>query len=225
MLLSTVREAMLDALAIVAPVDCAGCGRPDRPVCGDCLLALAPALRTGVVDGIPVISSLVYDDRVRRVVLAFKEQGRTDVARHLGPAMKAAVLRAVVGEVELTRVPGSRSAYRRRGYDPVRMLLHAAGLPAERSVLVTVRRTRAQKTLHRADRVANLAESMRARRSLAGRRFVLVDDVLTTGATLREAARAIRRAGGVVVAAATLAYTPLRHEVSHPSGPRHAGAP
>jgi predicted amidophosphoribosyltransferase len=51
---------------------------------------------------------------------------------------------------------------------------------------------------------------MAARRPLAGRRVLLVDDVVTTGATLAEAARAVRAAGGSVVGAATLASTPLR---------------
>ena len=209
--LSVVREAILDALAVVAPVDCAGCGSPDRAVCTACRTGLVPLLRVDEHgDRLPVVSALVYDDRVRRLILAFKEQGRTDVARHLAPALADAVRTAVFGAVELTMVPSSRAAYRRRGYDPVRVLLRAARLPAGRSVLVSVRRTRAQKTLHRDDRDANLAGSMRARRSLTGRRFVLVDDVLTTGATLREATRAIEQAGGTVVAAATLARTPLR---------------
>lgn len=208
---SLVREALLDALAVIAPVECAGCGRSDRAVCAECRLALAPSAQVRSLAGGPrVISGLVYSDRVRRVILALKEQGRTDVAPHLAPALVTALRSAVVGQVEIATVPSSRAAHRRRGYDPVRMLLRAAGVPAARPVLMSVRRTRAQKTLDRDDRAANLAGSMRARRPLSGRRFVIVDDVLTTGATLREAARALEAAGAVVVAAATVASTPLR---------------
>lgn len=211
MRLSLVREAMLDALAVVAPVECAGCGRPDRAVCAECRLALVPSAQTRLLaDGPRVISGLAYSDRVRRVILALKEQGRTDVAAHLAPALVAALRSAVVGEVEIATVPSSRSAYRRRGYDPVRLLLRVARVSVGPPVLMSVRETRAQKTLHRDDRAANLAGSMRARRPLAGRRFVIVDDVLTTGATLREAARAIEAADAVVVGAATVASTPLR---------------
>ncbi len=222
---SMVGEAILDALAVVAPVECAGCGAADRAVCAECRLALVPSVRVDTLgDRPPFISALVYDDRVRRVILELKEQGRTDAARYLAPAMSAAVRSAVSGAVEVTSVPSSRAAYRRRGYDPVRMMLRAARLPSDRSVLTWVRRIRAQKTLHRDGRDANLAGSMRARRPLAGRRFVVVDDVLTTGATLREAIRAIEEAGGSVIAAATVARTPLRSDGRAPASdpPRRA---
>ena len=81
------------------------------------------------------------------------------------------------------------------------------GIDAERRVLVHTRQPERQKTLDRQARSANLVGSLRASHSLSARRFVIVDDVMTTGATLEEAARAIRSAGGEVVGAATLAHT------------------
>jgi predicted amidophosphoribosyltransferase len=77
-------------------------------------------------------------------------------------------------------------------------------------VLAPARRSAEQKALSIRARAANREGSLRAVRRLDGRRFLLVDDVLTTGATLGEAARALRAAGGSVVGAATLAYTPRR---------------
>jgi predicted amidophosphoribosyltransferase len=73
-----------------------------------------------------------------------------------------------------------------------------------------------QKSLAAGERAANREGYLRATRPLNGRRFVVVDDVQTTGATLAEAARAVRAAGGEVVAVATLAYTPRR--LAHPDG-------
>ena len=68
--------------------------------------------------------------------------------------------------------------------------------------------SRDQKALGVADRAENRAGAFTATRRLDGRTFLIVDDVLTTGATIADAARAIEAAGGVVAGAATLAFTP-----------------
>jgi predicted amidophosphoribosyltransferase len=104
-------------------------------------------------------------------------------------------------------VPTSPAAYRRRGFDPVVLLLRRAGLHPVR-VLRHTRSTGRQKSLGVAERAANLHGALAARRPLTGRTFVLIDDVLTTGATLDEAARAIRAAGGTVELGVCLAFTP-----------------
>jgi predicted amidophosphoribosyltransferase len=104
-------------------------------------------------------------------------------------------------------VPTSRAAWRRRGYDPVGLLCKRGGYESTKA-LRSSRATLSQKTLGSDERAQNLHESMRARMSLRGRRFILVDDVVTTGATLAEAARAVRAAGGEVVGNAALAFTP-----------------
>ncbi|MCY7413383.1 MAG: hypothetical protein LH471_10180, partial [Salinibacterium sp.] len=115
---------------------------------------------------------------------------------------------AGIGErVELAAVPSSGAAYRRRGYDPVQLLLRRAGLAPERVLTVSTPRSQ-QKKLGTLERFENVTGSMAARTSLSGRRFVIVDDVVTTGATILEAARAVIAAGGTVCGAATLAFTP-----------------
>ena len=204
------REALLDAWALVMPVECAGCGTPDRALCRACAEQIAPLLAARVTPGgIPVTTALRYEGVVRRVVLALKEGHRTDAAASLARPL-AAALRAVAphpGSVELVPVPTGTAAYRRRGYDPVVLLLRRAGR-APSPVLRVTRRTAVQKSLGAAERAANLRGAFAARATLAGRRFVLVDDILTTGATLDEAARALSEAGGEVVGAATLAFTP-----------------
>jgi ComF family protein len=208
-------SAVLDALAALSPVDCAGCGRADRGLCADCRRDLVPAVTPrNLGDGSVVFTALRYEGAVRQALLALKEGGRTDVARPLGLALVPALARAALGPrgdglapVEFVPVPTSRAAWRRRGYDPVALLCRRAGIDLAR-VLVHDRGTLSQKTLGLEDRASNLLNSMRARRPLTGRRFVLVDDVVTTGATLTEAARAIRAGGGEVLGGAALAFTP-----------------
>lgn len=216
-------SSLLDAWSVVVPVECAGCGRADRALCEQCRAQLAPRLLTTAIGGMSAISALRYDGAARAVIVAMKEQGRTDVAGPLAAALWSAVAAALTGAdhtTELATIPGSRAAYRRRGYDPVALLLRRAGVPRVARVLTSVRVTERQKTLGRAARGVNLAGSLRATRPLTGRRFLLVDDVVTTGATLREAARAIRTSGGIVTGAATLAVTPLRFPVVPATSPR-----
>lgn len=205
-----IRNALLDAWALLMPVECAGCGAPDRALCVACLSELDPlsAVRS-TPGGLPVVTALRYEGAVRRVVLSLKEQDRTDAAAPLARALAVALHRAAgpTASVEFVPVPTSRAAYRRRGYDPVVMLLRRARHPPAR-VLRASRQTSTQKTLGVSERAENLRGAFTAKQDLSGRTFVIVDDILTTGATLDEAARALREANGKVLGAATLAFTP-----------------
>ena len=208
-------DAILDAWAVLMPVECVGCGAPDRALCPACRVQLTPDPSWHrLADGTPVVSALDYSGVARNAILALKEKGRTDAVRVLGASLRRAVETAVTacaGQVlEVTTVPASRSSYRRRGYDPVTLLLTRGGL-SRKIVLKHTRKTGEQKALQVEARRNNLIGSLAARRSLAGRQFILVDDVITTGATLIEATRAIRAAGGDVLAAATLAHTERLH--------------
>ena len=149
------------------------------------------------------MSAARYDGVARSLVLALKEGGRTDAA----PTLAAALAPLLESASELALVPQSAEAARRRGYDPVRLVVRRAGYRCP-PVLAVRRATEAQKTLDVAGRAANRRDSLVARDRLDGRHFVLVDDVVTTGATLVEAQRAILDAGGVVDFSATVAATP-----------------
>ncbi|QEO08581.1 ComF family protein [Protaetiibacter larvae] len=220
--LERVREALLDAWALVLPVTCAGCDAPDRALCASCRARLAPhPVRLTAPGGLQVVAGAPYRDTVQRVVLAVKD-GRTPLAGELALLLRAA-LRAAAADaaVEPCPVPSSRAALRGRGFDPVLLVLARAGVRPAR-VLRTARPHRTQKGLGRVERGANLRGVHRARRRLDGRRFILVDDVVTTGATLAEAARAIREAGGEVVGAVVIAATPRLGAAAGPHGVRPA---
>jgi ComF family protein len=201
------RRAAADALTFVLPVDCAGCGQPDTALCDACRAALAPRMLRSSAGGAPVVSGLAFDGAVARIVRELKEGGRTGLASALAPALRAAVA-AVVGDAvdAVVPVPSSCAALRRRGYAVAELLARRARL-APRALLIPARATADQRGLGRAERRANVAGSLRARPA-EGLRVVVVDDVVTTGATLAEAVRALRAAGAEVVGAATAAATP-----------------
>ncbi len=216
MIFDWIRGPLLDAWALLSPVECAGCGADDRSLCPACRLALTPAVTVHSAAGVPVYCALTYAGVVRRVIIAFKEQERTDLAALLAASLAGAITGAVSAApagppvsspLELALVPTSRAAWRRRGYDPVLLLARrAGGRPAR--VLLPARASGAQKALGLQERAANRRGAFVARGSLENRRFVVVDDVLTSGATMAEAIRAIRAAGGEVISGACLAFTP-----------------
>jgi predicted amidophosphoribosyltransferase len=210
--------------ATLVPAGCAGCGVDAAEVavragvCPVCRVMLhgRPFRVPDGPPGIPVTAALEYAGAVARVLGAVKERGRTDALASLAPALSSAVSAAVRAAedpvlLEVLAVPSAPAAVRKRGFRPVSELLRRAGHPPSRSArLVVARAVRDQAGLSAAERSANLHGALRAEGRLAGQRVLLIDDVMTTGATLQEAARAVAAAGGEVVAAACLAHTPRR---------------
>ncbi|WAC50985.1 ComF family protein [Frigoribacterium sp. SL97] len=219
-------RAVREALSVVSPVSCAGCHAPDVGLCRDCRGRLVPeVVRIDLPDGLTVFAGLVYAFEARGVVLAFKNGGRVRLAEVLAPALGAA-LRSCAGQVTaeeapvgdarpgdrsllVVPVPASRRGRRRRGYDPVDLVLRRLGLVVGSRVLVpTARAGGGQKGRDRQQRLRDREGSLRATRDLTGSQVVLVDDVVTTGGTLQEARRALVARGAIVVGAACVAATP-----------------
>lgn len=213
----TLGQVLEDLVDLVLPRDCAGCAAPGRTLCRACARALTGAPRwhrpTPAPPGLPPLSAAAaYDGVVRRVLLAHKEDGRTALAAPLGHALAGAAQVHGPGVV-LVPVPSARATVRARGHDHARRIAVAAGrrLGAPSSaLLVPVRVVADQSGLDAASRADNLAGALRARRSLHGIDVVVVDDVVTTGATLTEAARALTAGGARVRGAAVVAATARR---------------
>jgi predicted amidophosphoribosyltransferase len=215
---------------LVLPRTCAGCGVPRRVLCSRCAALLAvPRLATPrrFPWGFPPTAAAgAYSGPVRPAVNAFKEQGRTELARPLGAALALAVAAVVAaalpapGPVLLVPVPSAAAALRSRGRDHVRELtrcavaeLRAAGLHVDEARLLRRSgRVRDSAGLSAAARRANLAGTFRRQDPpVQSGLLVLVDDVVTSGATLTEAAAALSaggRAGDPPVLAAVVAATP-----------------
>lgn len=242
-------------MALALPVECVCCGKEDLALCAGCERRLrmltrrpfraetgAPALMD--TDGsviLPVVAAGIYREELSQSILAFKRHGQGQLRQVLSKVL-ANTLGAAYARTDgmvLVPVPTSGSAYRKRGFSPVHLLLAGAGRGCNgrrlecNDALRKVRKPEAgagltggQKGLGRADRSGRVRGSMRTARgapgrSLRGRQCILVDDVLTTGATLAEAARAIHEAGGIVRGAVVLAATRAPDAAAAPARSRH----
>jgi predicted amidophosphoribosyltransferase len=213
--LATAVSALAD---LVLPADCAGCGAPDPPWCATCRTALGSSTAPELPGGPPVIAAGHYTGPLRTALLRYKERGRRDLARSLAARM-VGPLRALVppdGElVWLVPAPSRPAVARARGGDHVLRLCRAlSGQCSDVRVAHPLRLDRRaidSVGLDAAQRAANLAGRISVRR---GRlppgpgRVLIVDDVLTTGATLRECRSALvgagtRAAGALVLCDAT----------------------
>lgn len=210
---------------LVLPVDCAGCGRPRAELCTRCEGLLGGAATVRRVRPVPEPAGLPpvhavgrYGDEVRAVLLAHKERGALGLARPLGKALAAAAAPlGGAGRVLLVPVPSARRTVARRGHDATARMARAAagvlrrqGTPARAVALLRHRRVVAdQAELDAEGRLANLSGAVVAAAGAAGllaaAPVVLVDDLMTTGASLSASAQAVRAAGGRVLGAAVVA--------------------
>ncbi len=151
---------------------------------------------------------------VRDALHAIKYSGEQRLATPLGAAIARRWARAGTGATLLTHVPVHADRARQRGYDQAELIARSAarhlGLP-HASLLVRARATIAQFDLDRADRAHNVHDAFALRdgpsatAAVRGRWILLIDDVVTTGATLAACATTLQRAGALGVSAITVA--------------------
>lgn len=161
------------------------------PLCPDCAEALPPFVR--------LTACFVHGGAVADAIHRLKYRGRREVARPLG-GLLATVARLDRDAVDgIVPIPLHRSRLRERGFDQAALLARALsrqlGLPLLVGLLRRTRDTAHQVGLDRAGRRRNVAGAFRASPRAVGRRLLLVDDVVTTCATAREASRALLDAG------------------------------
>ncbi|KQV12590.1 MULTISPECIES: ComF family protein [unclassified Kitasatospora] len=213
-----------ELLDLLLPTTCAGCRTGRTQLCPACRTVLS-ATRAGLAGpqpappGLPPLHAAgPYADPVRRLLIAHKERGALRLAGPLGQALARAVRPLLDGRpVLLVPMPSTRRSVRARGHDPTLRLARAAARELRRGghpvraapVLRHCRAVADQSGLTAAQRRTNLHGALTPRpgaaRLLTGRHPVLVDDLVTTGATLAEAARALTALGHPPLGAATVA--------------------
>ena len=208
-------------LDLVLPQECGGCGAPSTRWCSACAAALTvaadePHLITPRVDpGVPVFALGRYAGSRRQAIVALKEHGRTDLIPPLASGLALGLghlLAWGMVDIPLTIVPAPtrRSAARRRGGDPVTRLARTAARGYPGIAVVPALRLKAfvrdSVGLTGAAREQNIAGRVLLTASaLPSAGVLIVDDIVTTGATARESVRTLQTAGAQVAGVLAIA--------------------
>ncbi len=210
-------------LRFLLPPLCPGCGREGELLCPRCASPLRarldqpPGQPLGLAASLPAPLLQLewcapFSGPVRASLHALKYDGVRGLAEPLGAAMAARWRAAGRGGEALVPVPVHLARLRERGYDQAALLATAVGQALGLPVVAALARTeatRAQHRLGRAARARNVASrfvvSDPFRAAVADRWLVLIDDVVTTGATLSACARALIEAGAAGVSGLTVA--------------------
>lgn len=225
-----VRNTALDLAVILWPVACIGCGLDDRELCDECRHKLrarvAPLTVTPTFQATGLwFAAGPYDGILRELLVGLKHADRMGFARELGHALAAPLNETlrIAKQRRMARwhapvcvvMPSRGASMRRRGFHHVALIAKRARstlrLPGRSLPIVTALRTTRGRTsqvgltpVQRWENANRIAVKRRHRQDLAGRDVILIDDVVTTGATLAAADAALRGVGANVLGAVTV---------------------
>jgi ComF family protein len=212
-------------LSLVAPFDCFGCGQEADVLCPDCVTDLPGTIqqcykcRNRSADPVcrdcddSLLLSNVwvatnYTGTSTEVVAALKFQRAQAAARVIAEALHQRLPR-LPAEVVVTYIPTAQTRVRQRGYDQARLIARALATYRQLPCSTTLWRTgnTRQVGANRTQRLEQLQTSLHCYKPgrVLGKRLLIVDDVLTTGATIETAARILKQAGALEVSAALFA--------------------
>lgn len=220
---SQLKETVLD---VILPRSCLSCGKEGRYICEKCDLFLSEVPGLFRQEGLEeLISAWGYDGLIKDIILRVKYDGMFDAIDELvekalairepyipeGTIMASTIYRApsTGGLPAITFVPMFKKKERQRGFNQAELMAKKIGKMTGRKVLPLlekVKDTPSQTKLNKAERAANVKDSFRRKElSSFGDSVLLVDDVWTSGATMRECARVLRKSGVKRVFGFTLA--------------------
>jgi ComF family protein len=229
-------QLLRDLLSLLFPEDCPGCDQTlvkgEGAVCTQCLMELGETrfhesptdneLYYRLAGKVPLAGAmaLFYFDkrgRFKRITQALKYGNRPQVGRYLGHYY-GEILRGipqVAGASTLVPVPLHRSRFAERGYNQSEMIAaglgKALGIPVDTGSLARSAKTRTQTRKSKTERWENVADAFEMRRPLGGN-LILVDDVITTGATLEACIRELYAQAEVPGSVVVVALGMTRHE-------------
>lgn len=211
---------------------CAGCEQPGPPLCRSCRLAVVGSARVGARHHLMgpggTLVAMRFVGRARTVLLGYKYRNRRAMAAHLAGLLVnrilAAGLRPGIDFDIITWAPTSAERRRTRGYDQAELIARRLGAVLQvhsRGLLERTGDSTPQTGRSRSQRIERFTgrRQLRVSPRAAGRRVLVVDDIITTGATLAAARRSLEEGGARRVITVAVAATPDAIEVRQPVVP------
>jgi len=203
------RELSDELLSLMLPGTCPGCGRRAEPVCDRCAASMRPARAGCSVPGVTwTVAAFAYEGVARELVARVKYRNERVAVRWLASRLARACADIPVAFDVITWIPASARRRVARGIDHGALLARALGTELGRRPERLLVRDAGPPQTGRAAEARRTGPNLRGVGSVAGRSVLIVDDVVTTGATLAAAARVLRAGGAHEVLAATAARTP-----------------
>ena len=196
---------------LIFPETCLVCNYPGSDLCRVCKNRFIPKPKFLLGEKFSIVSSLPYDDISKKVILLSKEQGLVAAHRILARAISSAISEfRVKTRVSIVLIPTQSKSLRRRGINHLeeigRLIRENTLLNRDFEILNALEFTRRisdQTKLTESQRASNLHGAFRVRKVRISNPIIVVDDVVTTGSTLREAVRALQERNLTVIGAAT----------------------
>lgn len=216
--MSALKAVMLRGWDLVFPPHCLHCERVGALWCDACTHALAAEalqLHRHHADGLYLLATAPHSGLMQDAVQALKYHGAVSLAQPLGHRLAQAARRSLKRPPDLiVPVPLSAERQAARGYNQAALIAQVLSsdlrVPIHLDALVRTRHTRPQVGLSRADRLTNMTGAFAVppqhRPSVKGRTVMVIDDVHTTGATLRECLEALMQAGATRAYGVTLTH-------------------
>lgn len=207
-------------ISIISPSECDSCGNGQAiypfPICGNCISEIfSQEAPEEIISPLvkKIYSCLGYTPAVRCCVKSFKFHGNLKLKSFFKKIIGSHILSQGLRKEKydmIMPIPLHRSRKRKRGYNQSEILSGIAssflGIPVHPGILIKIRNTPPQSGLKKKERQKNLKGSfvVKNKNLTRGKSFLLVDDVMTTGATIEECANTLIKAGASSVSALTL---------------------
>ncbi len=203
-------RVLSELLEVLAPSGCAACDAPCRAAFCDSCGALSAIRERAELDGVPLFVAGDYAPPLSTAITRFKYEGRAELSRCLARLLLPAVEQwALPRDTALVPVPLHPRRLATRGYNQAALLANELArqsrFACDPRLLRRARETERQVGKSRADRLTNASGAFELRRRPGASSVLLVDDVVTTGSTVRACAQALAQGGVTLVGVVALA--------------------